>query len=82
MKASSIYQHHHGQYILSLLFTIHLIYILHSLSIGPEHEVQYLATMRLTVDLINNSLSYLNPLKERELDLRGAYRLKGADTTL
>ena len=38
--------------------------------------------MRLTVDLINNSLSYLNPLKERELDLRGAYRLKGADTTL
>lgn len=29
-------------------------------------------TMRLTNDLINNSLSYLNPLKERELDLRGA----------
>lgn len=28
--------------------------------------------MRLTADLINNSLSYLNPLKERELDLRGA----------
>ncbi|KAI9750865.1 MAG: alpha 1,2-mannosyltransferase 2.4.1 [Chaenotheca gracillima] len=27
--------------------------------------------MRLTVDLINLSLSYLNPLKERELDLRG-----------
>ncbi|KIW13713.1 hypothetical protein PV08_08904 [Exophiala spinifera] len=27
--------------------------------------------MRLTADLINNSLSYLNPLKERELDLRG-----------
>lgn len=27
--------------------------------------------MRLTPDLINNSLSYLNPLKERELDLRG-----------
>ncbi|PGH19546.1 U2 small nuclear ribonucleoprotein A' [Polytolypa hystricis UAMH7299] len=27
--------------------------------------------MRLTVELINNSLSYLNPLKERELDLRG-----------
>jgi len=38
--------------------------------------------MRLTVDLINNSLSYLNPLKERELDLRGAYKLKRADTTL
>lgn len=29
--------------------------------------------MRLTVDLIRNSLSYLNPLKERELDLRGAF---------
>ncbi|PSR78507.1 leucine-rich repeat-domain-containing protein [Coniella lustricola] len=27
--------------------------------------------VRLTADLINNSLSYLNPLKERELDLRG-----------
>ncbi|EAA33128.1 U2 small nuclear ribonucleo protein A [Neurospora crassa] len=27
--------------------------------------------MRLTADLINNSLSYLNPLKEREIDLRG-----------
>ncbi|KAK3985116.1 leucine-rich repeat-domain-containing protein [Cladorrhinum sp. PSN332] len=27
--------------------------------------------MRLTADLINSSLSYLNPLKERELDLRG-----------
>jgi len=27
--------------------------------------------MRLTTDLINHSLSYLNPLKERELDLRG-----------
>ncbi|EXJ74782.1 U2 small nuclear ribonucleoprotein A' [Cladophialophora psammophila CBS 110553] len=27
--------------------------------------------MRLTADLIHNSLSYLNPLKERELDLRG-----------
>ncbi|KAK3688358.1 leucine-rich repeat-domain-containing protein [Podospora appendiculata] len=27
--------------------------------------------MRLTADLINHSLSYLNPLKERELDLRG-----------
>jgi U2 small nuclear ribonucleoprotein A' len=29
--------------------------------------------MRLTAELIQNSLSYLNPLKERELDLRGAY---------
>ena len=29
------------------------------------------ATMRLTADLISSSLSYLNPLKERELDLRG-----------
>jgi len=27
--------------------------------------------MRLTADLIQHSLSYLNPLKERELDLRG-----------
>ncbi|KAF2483024.1 leucine-rich repeat-domain-containing protein [Neohortaea acidophila] len=27
--------------------------------------------MRITAELINNSLSYLNPLKERELDLRG-----------
>jgi len=27
--------------------------------------------MRLTADLITNSLTYLNPLKERELDLRG-----------
>lgn len=38
--------------------------------------------MRLTAELIQNSLSYLNPLKERELDLRGAYKLKRADTTL
>jgi hypothetical protein len=30
-------------------------------------------TMRLTSDLISHSLSYLNPLKERELDLRGAF---------
>jgi hypothetical protein len=30
--------------------------------------------MRLTAELIQNSLSYLNPLKERELDLRGAYK--------
>lgn len=29
------------------------------------------ATMRLTADLVNSSQSYLNPLKERELDLRG-----------
>lgn len=29
--------------------------------------------MRLNAELINNSLSYLNPLKERELDLRGAF---------
>jgi U2 small nuclear ribonucleoprotein A' len=27
--------------------------------------------MRLTAELIKDSLSYLNPLKERELDLRG-----------
>lgn len=30
--------------------------------------------MRLTVDLVQNSLSYLNPLKERELDVRGTVR--------
>jgi hypothetical protein len=35
--------------------------------------------VRLTADLIQNSLSYLNPLKERELDLRGA--LKRTDAT-
>ena len=40
------------------------------------------AAMRLTAELIQNSLSYLNPLKERELDLRGAFDLKRADTTL
>ena len=40
-------------------------------------------TMRLTAELIQTSLSYLNPLKERELDLRGASdKLKRADTTL
>lgn len=38
--------------------------------------------MRLTAELIKGSLSYLNPLKERELDLRGAFCVKGADTTL
>lgn len=27
--------------------------------------------MRLTAELITSSLTYLNPLKERELDLRG-----------
>ncbi len=27
--------------------------------------------MRLTAELLTTSLSYLNPLKERELDLRG-----------
>lgn len=30
--------------------------------------------MRLTAELIQDALSYLNPLKERELDLRGASR--------
>jgi hypothetical protein len=29
--------------------------------------------MRLTTDLINNSLSFINCLTERELDLRGAF---------
>jgi len=28
--------------------------------------------MRLTPELIKESLSYINPLKERELDLRGS----------
>lgn len=37
--------------------------------------------MRLTAELIRDSLSYLNPLKERELDLRGAF-LKRADAAL
>jgi len=32
--------------------------------------------MRLTVELIQGSLSYLNALNERELDLRGAYTEK------
>lgn len=36
--------------------------------------------MRLTSELIHDSLSYLNPLKERELDLRGAF-MKRADAT-
>lgn len=30
--------------------------------------------MRLTVELIQNSLSYINPLTDRELDLRGAFK--------
>jgi U2 small nuclear ribonucleoprotein A' len=34
--------------------------------------------MRLTAELIQSSLSYLNPLKERELDLRGAFLLERA----
>jgi hypothetical protein len=38
------------------------------------------ANMRLTTDLINNSLSFINCLTERELDLRGA--LERTDTTL
>lgn len=29
--------------------------------------------MRLAPELVQNSLSYLNPLNERELDLRGSY---------
>jgi hypothetical protein len=44
-------------------------------------ERWFISEMRLTADLINSSLSYLNPNKERELDLRGAF-LKRADTTL
>lgn len=38
--------------------------------------------MRLTPDLIKSSLSYLNPLKERELDLRGMFgKSRYYDTT-
>lgn len=42
--------------------------------------------MRLTAELINNSLAYLNPLNERELDLRGTevlpdHVLKRTDAT-
>ena len=33
--------------------------------------------MRLTAELIRDSLSYLNPLKERELDLRGGFTTWG-----
>lgn len=35
----------------------------------PQHSST--CTMRLTTELLTSSLSYLNPLKERELDLRG-----------
>ncbi|KFG78325.1 U2 small nuclear ribonucleoprotein A' [Metarhizium anisopliae] len=38
--------------------------------------------MRLTSELIHDSLSYLNPLKERELDLRGNFPLSPRITTL
>lgn len=42
--------------------------------------LDYIAGMRLTTDLINGSLSFINCLTERELDLRGA--LKRTDATL
>jgi U2 small nuclear ribonucleoprotein A' len=29
--------------------------------------------MRLTAELIQSSLTYINPLTDRELDLRGAF---------
>lgn len=45
------------------------------------HNPQPPPTMRLTADLIGHSLSYLNPLKEREMDLRGASGPIRADTT-
>ncbi|KXH32257.1 hypothetical protein CNYM01_06795 [Colletotrichum nymphaeae SA-01] len=38
--------------------------------------------MRLTAELIKGSLSYLNPLKERELDLRGPGQLPALDAPL
>lgn len=40
-------------------------------NLRPRHN--HAAKMRLTTDLINNSLSFINCLTERELDLRGAY---------
>jgi len=42
------------------------------LLIAPTGPSTFTALMRLTAELIQSSLSYLNPLKERELDLRGA----------
>ena len=45
-----------------------------------EKFLTAIVTMRLTAELINNSLSYLNPLKEREMDLRGVFPLKRTDT--
>ena len=45
-----------------------------SLSDHLPHQRIESAKMRLTAELIQNSLSYLNPLKERELDLRGALK--------
>src|SRR4051812_33082993 len=53
----------------------------HRFAFAIRPERQFTGEMRLTADLINSSLSYLNPNKERELDLRGAF-LKRADTTL
>ena len=44
----------------------------HLKNASPEPYTPF--TMRLTAELIQTSLSYLNPLKERELDLRGAYQ--------
>jgi hypothetical protein len=38
------------------------------INITPTHRP---GKMRLTTELINNSLSYINPLHELELDLRG-----------
>lgn len=38
-------------------------------------------TMRLTAELIKGSLSYNNPLGERELDLRGTMHPKRTDTS-
>lgn len=45
----------------------------HSIRQGIKKYHHHTASMRLTSELIQSSLSYLNPLKERELDLRGAY---------
>jgi hypothetical protein len=51
-----------------VLLYLHIEYF--HLSANPSTQRPAFA-MRLTAELINFSLSYLNPLKERELDLRG-----------
>jgi hypothetical protein len=47
--------------------------LLHPKSSNIPRNTAKVANMRLTTDLINNSLSFINCVTERELDLRGAY---------